>query len=903
VTQIADYFADQTGQLGLWDTLQIIHYGPRTVHTPSPELGSVTAGSGRASTNHMAFYSKAEGIQWVTDLLRSTLMAAAVLAAAFSTETDRKLNDVNGEKHAASLRHPARRDGAVAAVLFLLPAFIGLALVFLHRPMDVATVTVLVTAAVGLPVAWLTWAVYRDARQSTVPVSELTTVEAANQLARAVGAQWNDEAAVRRLNDPWPLPVSWIPADTSLTDSWDSLVKLATSGAGWPTPAPADRWADGPDELTGKGSELVEVLARVPTGRLVVLGEPGAGKTMLMVQLVLDLLARRADGDPVPFLASAASWNPAEQGLRDWLAALLMISHPALAAAPPAGVKGPTQAAALIASGLIVPILDGLDEIPDEVRGSAISQINDALRPGEQLVVTCRSQQYQDAVRPERGIEVNLRGAVAVQLNPLSLDTVSAYLCDDASGPVAQSRWGRVLDVLGADKPAGQALQVPLMVGLARTIYNPRPGELAGALRDPAELCDPALADRAAVESLLFDGFIPAAYRHDPAGPWNAQNAEGWLVFLAGHLEYTIHGPDLAWWQLPLAQGAPSRRWIRIMLRAAGWFFGDLQPPLVGLGTSAVFALGLSMSDLVSGVRLRVVNPSYIGSAASPTAGLARDHRAAIVAGTRAGVTAGIVFGAIVGVMAAIFRGIIAGVEAAAAAAVVVGIVFSVVGTFSRAWPWFQMARIWLALNHHLPWPLMDFLIDAHKRGVLRQAGAVYQFRHIELQHRLATKAGLPPQVSERVLAEILRTALNHMKQGQLTVDEEAAAVAALRDRAAGRTDLLAQVAGLLEGVFEGDVHEPEARLVAMLCRKAGADAEAIPGWIEEGRRQRASADLSPFSGGRRPLPAPTRQGPSTSSAHRSHPLEVVRTTTARHHRQTAGTEEELLSQQSKLAL
>lgn len=51
------------------------------------------------------------------------------------------------------------------------------------------------------------------------------------------------------------------------------------------------------------------------------------------------------------------------------------------------------------------------------------------------------------------------------------------------------------------------------MVGLARAIYNPRPGELAGTLRDPAELCNPALQDRMAVESLLFDAFIPAAYR------------------------------------------------------------------------------------------------------------------------------------------------------------------------------------------------------------------------------------------------------------------------------------------------------------------------------------------------------------------------------------------------------
>ena len=91
------------------------------------------------------------------------------------------------------------------------------------------------------------------------------------------------------------------------------------------------------------------------------------------------------------------------------------------------------------------------------------------------------------------------------------------------------------------------------MVGLARAIYNPRPGELAGTLRDPAELCSPALADRTAVESLLFDAFIPAAYRHDPAGRWKAQDAERWLVFLARHLEHTIGSPDLAWWQLPRA--------------------------------------------------------------------------------------------------------------------------------------------------------------------------------------------------------------------------------------------------------------------------------------------------------------------------------------------------------------
>ena len=84
--------------------------------------------------------------------------------------------------------------------------------------------------------------------------------------------------------------------DPSLTDAWDLLVRLAESGAGWPEPSREDVWAAGPDDLAGSGGELAKVLAHGPTRRLVVLGDPEAGKTMLMVRLVLDLLARRAVG-------------------------------------------------------------------------------------------------------------------------------------------------------------------------------------------------------------------------------------------------------------------------------------------------------------------------------------------------------------------------------------------------------------------------------------------------------------------------------------------------------------------------------------------------------------------------------------------------------------------------------
>jgi hypothetical protein len=678
----------------------------------------------------------------------------------------------------------------ITLVLLLLPwVLAAVILVRRHHHLDGGTVGLLVAVSLGLPTLWVAWAAYRGPNRSDTPASGLSVAQVADQLAVAVGKQWSDEAALRRLNDPYPLPVSWMVADASLTDPWDSLVKLVAVGAGWPRPLDAVTWATEPD-LAGRGGELAEVLARVPTGRLVVLGEPGAGKTMLMIRLVLDLLAARAEGSLVPFLTSVASWNPAVQDLRSWLIAQLLIDHPALAGSPSAEMTEPTQAAALLAAGLILPVLDGLDEIPEQVRGTAISQINDALRPGQKVVVTCRSQQYRAAVRPEGGVEVTLRAAAAVQLRTLDAADVRDYLCDDAAGPDAKARWQPVLKVLGTKVPAGQALSTPLMVGLARAIYNPRPGELAGALRDPAELCNSALADRAAVEALLFDAFIPAAYRGALAGRWRRQDAEIWLVYLARHLERRIHSPDLAWWQLPkampgLTSAARIAAWVATFvgygtgMRAA---FEEAPKPVrgvrwqapsrgnvvagviawaaaaagaavllwaiarVGGRVATVAAIGIGFgfgvaAGVADWVSVQRNTPLDLSSAASPAAVLAGDRRTGTALGVTTGFMAGVVAGVLAGAGTVALAGADAGVAAGVGAGVVIGLTVGGVTSFAlSAGPSYRTARMWLALRHRLPWQLMGFLADAHRRGVLRQAGAVYQFRHIELQRRLANR-------------------------------------------------------------------------------------------------------------------------------------------------------------------
>ena len=102
------------------------------------------------------------------------------------------------------------------------------------------------------------------------------------------------------------------------------------------------------------------------------------------------------------------------------------------------------------------------------------------------------------------------------------------------------------------------------------------------------------------------------------------------------------------------------------------------------------------------------------------------------------------------------------------------------------------------------------------------------------------------PAADRLLVAEIYGEARHHARWRELSSAEEAAAVAALRELAGGRADLLAEVVGVLEGTSEGELDEPLTRQAADLCRKAGADPDAIPAWIEEGRRRAMIARLPP---------------------------------------------------------
>ena len=263
-----------------------------------------------------------------------------------------------------------------------------------------------------------------------------------------------------------------------------------------------------PAELAGKGNDLIDVLARVPTGRLVVLGEPGAGKTILLVRLILDLLAQRQPGQAVPVLLPMGSWNPEQEDLYTWMERWLTTDIPALSTPWP-GTRRRSRARALLEEGFVLPLLDGLDEMPATLTGKAIAKINDALHAGQRVILAARTDAFRMAVQRSRGVEVKLAGAAGIELCPLDTGVVIEYLRESAGGPESAARWDDVAATLAADESASvtQALTTPLMAALARAIYNPRPTEsLSSVERHPAELLNQEMFGcREAVERHLFD--------------------------------------------------------------------------------------------------------------------------------------------------------------------------------------------------------------------------------------------------------------------------------------------------------------------------------------------------------------------------------------------------------------
>ncbi|MET8732479.1 helix-turn-helix domain-containing protein [Streptomyces parvus] len=677
--------------------------------------------------------------------------------------------------------------------------------------------------------------------------SSASTLDAAAWLAREVGRRLQREVEQHRLQDPYLLPVRWQPALPELMDLPENIQRLQPEATASCL------------NLSGDVRNVVDTYRSIPSGRLVILGRAGSGKTILAIRFVLGLLSAQASPAPVPVIFSIGSWDPTTTTLHDHLTDRLLRDHPHLARQVS---SGSTLAAELVGDRLILPVLDGFDELAQGLRGPALQELNTTDLP---LVLTSRPDEYAQTVR---AAHTPLASAAGIELTDLTVEDLTAYL-PRTDPPAARSSdssvWQDVLAQLDtggteASTRLAQVLRTPLMIILARTMYSEKPG------RNPAELLDTArFPTTNDIEEHLLAGFVPALYRRraperDSTGrtqrTWDPDRAQRWLGYLAHSLTQDAHDQqDLAWWKLGIPPRASTRAlhvaavsalcmamatWT-VELLALSVVLGSTAPrivlldgALVGLLTGTAFGIAYCVLNMFSPttlapsrVRLRLpaagrrvkgrsartftarfgammLGGSVLGAGHAWVIALLRSLSYGIPLSDAELIKDAfvnmLVFGLLFGLSSALVFGILAVLEApldiAAAAtptrllsvnrttatqqllvlapmitltialtgyvvtnlpqeplgplpwplqsAFLIGTIGGLGGSASytlafTAWGrWVSLSRVWLPLTGKLPWHTVAFLEDAHHRGVLRQAGAVYQFRHIRLQQHLA---------------------------------------------------------------------------------------------------------------------------------------------------------------------
>ncbi|KXK58995.1 hypothetical protein AWW66_26700 [Micromonospora rosaria] len=413
---------------------------------------------------------------------------------------------------------------------------IGLAYVQIHdleRAADWAQLFSLVLALVPLAAWW-------RAGGRTTGTTPDQSDRAQRALATAVLRQWRNEIVLRQLDDPMPLAVRWRLVEfdrrervssQSRPDFMRSLLRIGRR-----------RFEGRTDDI----AVMVDAFRKLDPPRLVILGEPGMGKTTLASLLLRELLKDNDATSQVPVLFSLSGWRATEESLHDWLARRLATDYPMLRAAE-FGTDAPR---ALVTDRRILPILDGLDEMPDSLRPAAISEINAVTTRDDAVVVTCRTAEYEATLALGAGVR---GGAVIVPLPPRPADVV-AYLTSLLRSQHGRRHvWSEVLQELatGRPTPLAVALATPLNLWLLRKIYIdsdndprtlrnrttfPNPGAITGYLLDH-------------LTTTLVSAGRPGIPATSSRRMWRPEDAQRWLSFLACHLDRT-GSRDLAWWQL-----------------------------------------------------------------------------------------------------------------------------------------------------------------------------------------------------------------------------------------------------------------------------------------------------------------------------------------------------------------
>ncbi|MEU5599134.1 NACHT domain-containing protein [Streptomyces sp. NPDC020298] len=333
------------------------------------------------------------------------------------------------------------------------------------------------------------------------------------------------------------------PLDQAITD-WVELVRaelrdeLDRLQVNRPYPLPVCAQDAPQDDILG-------MYRRTPAGRLVILGEPGSGKSALTLRLAQKLIENRRAGAPVPVVFTLRTWTESTSGWRQWLTDALAERYPSLRNRRNGGI---TLAHELVIHDRILPVLDGLDELPLKLRTAVFKQL-----PSDgPVIMTSTPEAYTAAVEDVGPVP----GTTEITLSEVDDRELARYLPQSSTAD-----WTPVVGPSDSENPAAtavlEALRTPLMITLARDVHRSNPSELLKVAADGSS---------ATVKHHLLNEFVPTVYsktlretqkqRRRSSREWHARDEEDlettrrYVQALAKIAADDRSGGTLAWWRL-----------------------------------------------------------------------------------------------------------------------------------------------------------------------------------------------------------------------------------------------------------------------------------------------------------------------------------------------------------------
>ncbi len=286
---------------------------------------------------------------------------------------------------------------------------------------------------------------------------------------------------------------------------------------------------------------------------LLILGEPGSGKTVTLMILARDLISR-AEHDhlqPVPVILNLVSWAEGRPTLDKWVVEELASKY-----------QIPRKLGAnWLQRDELTLLLDGLDEVPDRLRPHCIKAINNfrETRGLSGIVVCSRSEEYRTAA-------VLLKFGGAILLESLSPDQIDAFLAKRSS------RLTSLRAAVKGDPNLGEMARSPLMLSIMSQAYSHSRDEPNVILTSQI---DPTGRSLDFWRRHLFETYVEnMLHRRATADHYSSDEMKGWLAWLARNMF------DQNRSQFLLEQLQPSwlinRRWRWTYMMLTGLILGSI---------------------------------------------------------------------------------------------------------------------------------------------------------------------------------------------------------------------------------------------------------------------------------------------------------------------------------------